>query len=199
MTAMGWKMLPVAAMLLFLPAATAAADWILDGKASALHFVSVKKGGVGEVHAFRGIEGKVSGGGEAMVWVDLASVDTNVEIRDERMRKMLFETDKFPRATITAKVDAGLLKEMKSGQRRVVPLKLTLSLHGKARTYETTVALTGLEDGAVAVTSRRPIIVNAGDHGMGEGVEALRKVVELPSIATAVPVVFDLVFHPARQ
>jgi len=199
MMATAWKILPLTAVLLLTPAATAAADWLLDGEASALHFVSVKKGKVGEVHTFRKLEGALSGMGAAVVQVDLASVDTAVEIRDERMREMLFETGKFPQATVTAKVDPGLLNTLKPGERKVVPLKFALKMHGGVKEYEAPVVVTGLKDGALAVTSRRPVVVNAADFGMERGVEALRKVVDLPSIAHAVPVTFDLVFRPATK
>ena len=187
------------ALLTGLPFNTAMADWVLDAKESALHFVSVKKGAVGEVHTFRKLEGTVSERGAAVVQIHLDSVDTTVEIRDERMRKMLFETEKYPLATVTAKVDAALLKALKPGERRVTPLKMAVKLHGMVQTYEAPVVITGLMNGALAVHSRQPVIVDAADFGLEQGVEALRQVVELPSIATAVPVTFDLVFRPAGQ
>lgn len=177
----------------------AMAEWQLDPKESALHFVSIKKGTVGEVHTFRKLEGKVSDDGSASVRIHLDSVDTKVEIRDERMRKMLFETEKYPLATVTARVDAAMLKALKIGERRVVPLEFSLELHGARQTFETQVVVTGLARGALAVTSREPVVVTAADFGLEQGVEALRKVVELPSIAGAVPVTFDLVFRPAAQ
>ena len=187
------------ATLITLPVSRALADWVLDAKESALHFVSIKMGTVGEVHAFRKLEGAVSGLGAAVVQVYLDSVDTGVEIRDERMRKMLFETEKYPLATVTAKVDANVLKALKPGERRLLPLKIALKLHGVVRSFEAPVIVTGLADGALAVHSRRLVIVNAADFGLEQGVEALRKVVELPSIAKAVPVTFDLVFRPVAR
>lgn len=187
------------ATLITLPVSRALADWVLDPGESTLHFVSIKKGAVGEVHAFRKLEGSVSGLGAAVVQVNLDSVDTGVEIRDERMRKMLFETERYPLATLTAKVDANMLKALKPGERRLLPLKFSLKLHGVVRSFEAPVIVTGLADGALAVHSRRPVIVNAADFGLEQGVEALRKVVELPSIAKAVPVTFDLVFRPVAR
>ena len=187
------------AVLAAVPFTGAVADWVLDAKDSALHFVSIKKGAVGEVHTFRKLEGAVSDLGAAVVQIRLDSVDTGVEIRDERMRKMLFRTEKHPLATATAKMDAAMLKALKPGERRLIPLKFSLKLHGAVHAYEVPVIVTGLTGGAIAVDSRQPVIVNAADFGLEQGVEALRKVVELPSIAKAVPVTFDLVFRPAGK
>ncbi len=183
--------------LLLTPLA-AHADWQLDGGKSALHFVSVKKGTVGEIHTFGNITGTLGKDGKAKVEIDLASVNTRVPIRDKRMREMLFETEKFPKATITATVDTAPIMDMKPGERSVVPLNFSLSLHGMSRDYTVPVAVVKLADGGLAVSARRPVVVNAEDFGLGAGVEALRKVVNLPSIARAVPVTFDLVFRPKQ-
>ncbi len=191
-----------AAALLALPLTTlaalpAAAGWTLDGKASSLHFVSVKKGTVGEVHRFRELAGTIGDDGQAKVEIVLDSVDTRVPIRDERMRKMLFETEKYPRAVATATIDPALLKGLKPGRHARHAIALKLELHGRSKEYAVPVTLVGLENGAVLVAATRPVIVNAATFGLEPGVEALRKVVNLPSIAQAVPVTFELVFRPA--
>jgi len=53
------------------------------------------------------------------------------------------------------------------------------------------VAHTGKE---LVVSSVSPIILKASDYGMEEGVKKLQELAKLPSIATAVPVTFSLVF-----
>lgn len=184
-------------VLALLPA-TALADWSLDNGKSALHVITIKKGKVGEVQRFRQLSGKLGADGKAMVEIDLASVDTHIGIRDKRMREMLFEVARFPNATITATVDTGPIGDMKPGERQVVPLNFSLSLHGMSRDYSVPVAVVKLADGGLAVSSRQPVVVKAGDFGLDAGVEALRKVAKLPAIAHAVPVTFDLVFEPAK-
>lgn len=46
----------------------------------------------------------------------------------------------------------------------------------------------------LVVSSVKPIIIKAADYGMEEGVKKLQELTKLPSIATAVPVTFSLVF-----
>ena len=192
-----------AAALLALPLSmvaslSAMAGWTLDPKASSLHFVSIKKGTVGEVHRFRELAGTIGDDGQAKVEIVLDSVDTRVPIRDERMRKMLFETETYPRAVATATIDPAMLKGLKPGQKARHAIALKLELHGRSKEFAVPVTVVGLENGAVLVTATRPVIVDAAAFGLQEGVEALRKVVNLPSIAGAVPVTFELVFTPAE-
>ena len=81
--------LAVAALLLS-PATWA--DWTLDNAGSRLSFVSIKATNVAEVHTFDALSGSVGGDGHARVVIQLASVNTLIPIRDERMREMLFQT-----------------------------------------------------------------------------------------------------------
>lgn len=174
--------------------ALALADWMLDPQSSALHFVSIKKGKVGEVHTFRKLDGSIAGDGTATVNIELSSVATNVDIRDERMRRLLFKVGEHPLATVSARVDMASL-DLAPGARRTLDMTFTVTLAGKTNRLEGAVTVIGLRDGGLAVVSRTPLIVNAEDFSLGSGVEALRKVVDLPSIAHAVPVTFELVFR----
>ena len=77
---------------------------ILDNTLSTLSFVSVKKGKVGEVHTIDKLSGSLSETGDLVIKLDLSSVNTNIDIRNERMQQHLFETKNNPTATISAKI-----------------------------------------------------------------------------------------------
>jgi len=49
-------------------------------------------------------------------------------------------------------------------------------------------------DHSLLVTTNRPVIVNAWEFALGEGVEALRAIAGLDSISMGVPVSFVLAF-----
>ena len=53
--------------------------------------------------------------GAARVEIDLASVNTGVEIRDERMREIFFQVADFPSATVTAQLDPQQFAALDSG------------------------------------------------------------------------------------
>ena len=70
------------------------AAWTLNGDDSTLSFISTKAVNVAEIHKFTTLSGGVDDTGNVTgISIALASVDTGIEIRDDRMREMLFDTD----------------------------------------------------------------------------------------------------------
>ena len=60
-------------------------------------------------------------------------------------------------------------------------------------------SLTKMQDGIVRVRSIEPFIVNASQFDLSGGIEKLRELASLPSIATAIPVTFSLEFVSASS
>ena len=181
------------ALMLALPLSVFA-DWKLDNDHSRLSFVTIKKGTAGEVGRFKRMEGEVSSQGQVGISIDLTSVDTAVEIRDERMQSMLFETGMYPKATLSAQLDGAKLKAMKAGDMKIETVKAELDLHGIKKSLDFEVAISKLANDKLLVISNKPVVIAAADFGLDAGVEKLRAVAELPSISQAVPVSFILSF-----
>jgi len=185
----------VTAILIFF-SLTVQAQYQLDEGESSLYFVSIKKNKIGEVHSFSQLAGSINDKGFASIRVNLASVKTHIEIRDERMKSMLFETDRFPEAVVTTQI-VGIQNGLVAvGERVVKTVELSLNLHGQLKTLQAIVQIVGLSNGALGVSSVKPILLNAADFELGAGIEKLMDVAKLPSISTAVPVSFNLVFKP---
>lgn len=180
--------------LALLAATPALAHWQLDSEQSALSFVSTKAINIAEVHRFGTLSGVVDDEGQVTISIDLTTVDTAIELRDDRMREMLFNTAENPTAEVRAQIDNDALAALSPGQSTDMALEAMLSLHGTERpiTMEVIVARSG-EDNLI-VTTRKPIIINAAEFALGDGVEALRAIAGLPSISLAVPVSFVLAF-----
>ena len=159
----------------------------LDNALSSLSFVSIKKGTVGEAHTIDKLSGSLSAEGDLLVTLDLSSVNTNIDIRNERMKKHLFETDKNPTATVSAKIG-----KVADGVSRVKGA-VELNLHGVKKNVDFD-AIAVMSGGNLVVSSAKPIIIKASDYGMEDGIAMLQKLAKLPSIATAVPVSFVLTF-----
>ena len=172
---------------------SANAHWSLDNAASTLSFVTVKAEHVAEVHTFDVLSGSIDDAGEVKIAIELASVNTMIQIRNERMQAMLFETNLFPDATITGKVDLEAITAMNPGASEVMQIEIELSLHGASIALTAELMVTRLESGVMASTLK-PIIVTADSVGLVAGIEALREVAGLPSISRSVPVSFTLVF-----
>lgn len=172
----------------------AGADWILDNDNSRISFVSTKANAAAEVHRFARLDGRVDEDGNVTVSIDLESVDTAIEIRDERMREMLFETERFPTATLAATVDLDAVDAMQAGTSTSMTVEGQLMLHGATMSLTIDMTVARLGDSRVMVASRTPMIVNGSQVGLLEGIERLREVAGLPTISPAVPVMFVLTF-----
>ncbi len=170
------------------------AAWTLDNDSSQVSFVSVKAGDAGEVHRFTEISGELSSGGKASVTIQLASVDTLIPLRDERMRELLFQTGIFPTASLSTDIDMDALNAIEPGDSMDMAANLTLDLHGQQLSLAAEMIVARLGDHRLMVSSRKPVIVNAASVDLVKGIEALREIANLPSISKAVPVSFVLTF-----
>jgi polyisoprenoid-binding protein YceI len=182
------------AVFLLASTAMAWADWELDNNSSTINFVSVKNDSIGELHSFDSLVGYVGAAGNAQITVNLESVETLIDVRNERMRELLFETVQFPVATITAQIDQDVLAMAAEGSIFTIELPFTLSLHGQEKALTASLVIVGEDDNRLRVFSATPILINAADFSLTAGVAALQKVAGLQAISTAIPVTLQLQF-----
>lgn len=173
------------------------AQWSLDAGSSSVEFVSIKNNAVAESHHFDSFSGSVGKDGSVNLVIDLDSVKTLIEIRNERIRKMLFETASFPQLNVEAKVDAALLERILGDEGAVaVDIPVTVSLHGREKVIGASVVLARTSDGGFLAVTSKPILIKAADFELEKGIELLRAAAGLSSISSAVPVSFSLEFVP---
>lgn len=170
------------------------AGWQLDNKNSRLNFVSVKKGTVAENHHFSALEGSINKSGKVSIKVDLTSVDTNIAIRDERMKKFVFETEKFTSAMFDAQLDKGLLSALNIGDSYVKTVTGSLSFHGQTQAVAIDVNVTKTNNKTLLVSTTKPFFIKADAYGVVAGINKLKELAALPSIDYVVPVSFSVIF-----
>ena len=127
------KRLASAIFLALFVTSAANAAWVLDGKKSALSFVSTKSINFAEVHRFTDLSGGIDSQGRVDIMIGLSSVDTGIELRDDRMRDMLFETEQHGLANVSAQVDMSELEGLTPGDSVELTVEGNLSLHGESR------------------------------------------------------------------
>lgn len=177
------------------PATPAAeGEWTIDSAASHLDYVSIKAGEVAEANRFEKLTGTVGADGAARVEIDLASVNTGVEIRDERMREIFFQVADFPSATVTAQLDPQQFAALEVGQVVVQPLAAKVAVKGMEADVAAEVQVARVSDDRVIATTTRPIIITTDMFGLTDELGELRALAQLPSISPAVPVTFTLAF-----
>ena len=172
----------------------AQADWQV-GPGSQVQFVSIKNNTVGEVSHFETLAGTLTDAGEVEVRVALDSVETNIGIRNERMKKMLFEVGLYPEAVITAQLDTEAVAAVSDGG--VTSVALNIDLHGQTVTKDALLSV-AVTDQVVTVTTTQPILLTASEFGLEGGVAALQKVAGLNAISRVVPVTVALKLAPAN-
>ena len=104
-----------------LGSAHAQQQWVLNGGASHFYMQTSKANSITEIQQFTGLTGTVDGKGNADVKIDLTSIASGIDVRDVRMRFLLFETYKFPNAEVTAKIDLTKLQNLTSEIRDSYP------------------------------------------------------------------------------
>lgn len=176
------------------PAPVTDSAWSLDPAASRLAYVSIKAGEVAENNHFDALSGSVAADGTASLSIDLASVSTGVEIRDERMREVLFGVADNPSATVTAKLDPARFAGLAVGQSLTRPLKASVTIKGMSAEVETEVLVTRTAEDRVLVVPTAPVIISTDMFGLTDELGELRAMAQLPSITPAVPVTFTLTF-----
>lgn len=175
----------------------ASADWTLNNDSSVLNFVSIKKNTIGEAHRFNQLAGTLSQNGAFKATINLASVNTNIPVRDERMKGMLFDVATFPQADISGNT-VNTFKAPAAGEAKIEAVKLQLVINGKTIPLETRLRVVGLGKQGLLVSTIEPLLLDAAALGYTEGIDKLREIAQLPSISTVVPVTFSLVFDHAH-
>ena len=177
---------------LLVNSAVAVADWRVDPKGSHIGFASVKNDMIAENHTFTEVAGRVSATGAAEISITLASVETLIPIRNERMQTLLFNIAEFPMASVRSQVPTQELATMNTGESRVLNIDIMIDLHGAGVKKTVPVKVTSLGSDSFDVSSLGPIVVHASQFALSDNVEALRKIAGLQSIDLMVPVTFDL-------
>lgn len=170
-------------------------SWSLDPAGSSLSYVSIKASEIAEANSINGLSGSVAPDGTAQIAIDLASVETGVDIRDERMRDLFFEVAEHPTATVTAQLDPAAFEALGIGESLVQPLEAVLNLKGVEAPVETEVVVTRIAQDRVLAVSNAPVILQADALGLSDGLAQLQEIAGLPSITPAVPVTFRLTFQ----
>jgi len=169
--------------------------WTVDNAASHLAYVTVKAGDIAETNEFTTLTGSVSAEGAAVLEVDLASVSTGIDIRDERMREVLFNVVENPTATITAQLDPAAFSSLAIGETTEQVVEAELSLIGVQQTIDAELAVTRTaEDRVIAVTTD-PILISTDRFGLSDGLAQLQELAGLPSITPVAPVTFAITFE----
>lgn len=179
----------------WLYAADISQSWTVVTEESKLAFGSIKNSAIAEVHTLSDITGTVTRSGQFSLSLGLGSVDTGIDIRNARVQELLFETALYPTVTVVGSFNPKDFVNMKVGERKVTTLPVTLSFHNIEQKRDIEISVVRLANNKVLVSSTKFVMIEAGDFNLRDGLEKLRVVAGLSSIAEASPVSFEIVFE----
>ena len=170
------------------------AGWVLLPDESKVAYGTIKQGEIGEVNHFKKLSGSVSDKGDVKIDIDLMSLETNVDTRNERMQKYVFDSA-HPTATLKAHVDMDRLEALSPGEVAVIETEGTLSFLTLSVPIDASMAVARLDDDKVLVSTNDMIMITTDDLGVDAGVDKLMELAGLSEIARAVPVTLRFVFE----
>lgn len=182
-------------LLAVLISAPSFADWALQPDQSQVYFSTVKKDTVAETHQFKTLQGSATADGQFTVAIDLASAETGVPIRNERIAQFLFETTKFTQATGKGTINLAAVSKQTIGSSQTVKVPVTFEIHGKTISKDVNLLITKISGKQVDVSTPAPIFLNAADFELSAGIEKLKELATVSSISPIVPVTLHLRFN----
>lgn len=199
-SAVKWKHMLVAGVMALGPQSALAQDnvfapgWTMNAETSTLRFQSVKNETKVESSTFASYTGTIDEDGLATIRILLDSVDTTIDLRNVRMRFLLFETFQYPEAVVTMQLDPAQLEDLPQVRRKVMVAPYTIELHGVTSEREAEIAVTLLDNDTVSVTSATPISLPTADFNLDGGVAKLEEAAKVAILPSAT-VTFDFLFN----
>jgi hypothetical protein len=172
-------------------------DWALVSDSSMFTIGTTKNETVAEVHKFQKFDGFVHHNGIARVSVNLLSIDTGIEIRDERMQAMLFTT--ATQAVYSATVDMEEIRKLEAGDSKDFQLQGSLEMNDRSTVIPVATKITRLDSGNYQIKTVSANKIDVGKFGFSGGIEQLRAVANLKNISPVVTFEFKLEFEPIED
>ena len=169
-------------------------SWSLVEDDSALTFTSTKNEVVTETHAFTGLSGRVGSDGQVSIVIDAESVETNIPIRNKRVRDLMLMTGVYPDIRLQATYDLSGYRDLAVGEAVEESLAVIVNILDVAYPVAAMGRVTRLSETSVKVESTEPVVLDVTQLGLAPGVGALREIAGLKSISTETSVTFRFVF-----
>jgi polyisoprenoid-binding protein YceI len=183
-----------ASAALLLSSFNSLANMTLNKDQSSINFISTKNQNISEQHTFDRFAGALDKKGKLTITIDIASVNTIIPIRNERMLTMLFDASNYTTATFYADIAPELIG-LKPGEMQRTTITGEMMIAGNTAPVSFDVVLTGLQNGGVNATTAKPTIINSSDFNLDDGIAALQQIAMLESISKTVPLSFSATFQ----
>ena len=172
----------------------ALADWTLDAGNSNISYGTVKNDMIGESNTFKTISGYLNNNGQINIDIDLASIDTLIEIRDGRMRDIVFKVSENATAKLRGDINLKDHDNQEIGTSRVIETTFSIAYVGQNIDHDVQLLVTRLAENKVMVTPHGVMFIDADDYDLLDAIEILRNLAGLDTIASVISMGFYLSF-----
>lgn len=121
------------------------AQWYLDKTQSELYFTFIKAAHIGTVVHFESFDASVTEG-KANLTIDLASLNTGIEKRDNRLKDIFFKTSKYSSADIEISLSKSIYQRLEVGETEKIRVTAKVTLHGKTKRLRESINVTMLNE-----------------------------------------------------
>ncbi len=168
------------------------AAWQVSEAESKVYFSSTKNETVFETHSISNVSGKWEKNGKLTVLMPISKVETGIEIRNQRLKDIVFKQNEYPSAIFTANVTPKKVKELKVGDSIEMETVGELTLAGKKQSLPIRFSVLRKSKSELDIKNIGNINVDAGNLGLGESIEKLKEIAKLNAISLNVPVTFEI-------
>lgn len=169
-------------------------SWALSPQESNISYGSIKNDTVGEINHFNTISGSINTDGKVDISIDLTSIETNIDIRNKRILKHVFDTA-FPTAKLTANIDINTIKSLPIGATTLIDTTGRLLILNNEIEIETSFFVARLDNDRFVAMSDEMIMLKTAELGVDAGIDILQQLAKLNNITRIVPVNLRLVFE----
>lgn len=178
------------------PGAAGAKTLKLDQSKSHLMFHVIKDDTVtvrGKMYA----SGTLGKDGKLSLTVDLNSIDSQLEPRDNNIKTAFFEVAKpnFAKAGVELSLTRETLEALKKKEPFVQEVTGSLTLHGTKANFTAKAFLSPGKNGGLRVVSQQPVEIHMDTWGLGANLTALMKLCGHRNVAKPAQVTYDLSFQ----
>lgn len=185
-------------------AASTSTSWTLYADSSSLKTTAVKDFKVPVVGAMQAKSGEAKVEGDTItgqVVFDVNSWDSNLPLRNERVRMHFFETALAGHDQIKVSwksLPKTVLDDAIAGMAKNIPVEFELEFVGQKKTQKAFVNISENENGRYVISSASPFTVTISQWPLAEPLKTMMKVCNHRDIKDEVEVEFSLVFEGVK-
>ena len=164
----------------------------LDSDLSRVSFATIKLQYIVEPASISGLTGQLDASGKVDVNIPLGNIQTGIDIRNQRLNDLFFNSKLYPSVSVSVQLPKTLLSDGQVVKQMDLGARVRLFGTEKTLTFKVNVVKTG---DIIAVSTVQPTIVSGSTFGIpSANLAALAKTVGGIGISDTVPVTFSLVF-----